>query len=275
MFLVDKNITKRVIQDNLISENFNQDNVNCVSYDLTVDKVILNNKNKKNSYVIKPNETVFVKTKEKINMPYDLVGIVTEKNSRMRQGLKIDAPRYQPGHSTFIFLRVQNISNQLISIEENTKIAQIMFGVLTEEPDITYDKQINASYNDEQEYVGFGNYESEYSKQIIDVDDTIEKAKEDIDSMSHKIYSNVLALMGIIVAIFSLITINYNAATKAVFDFKFVIAMNLSLAFCIVLMMGLIFIFLNTKKHKALWIIYLIVFILLALAVISFCVFLF
>lgn len=275
MILVDKNIIARIEQDNLIAENYNPNNVNCVSYDLTVDKILTNDKDKKISYMIKPNETVFVKTKEKINMPYDLIGIVTEKNSRMRQGLKVDAPRYQPGHSTFIFLRVQNISNQIISIEENYKIAQIMFETLFEEPNITYNNQANSSFNDEQEYVGFGNYEAEYSNQIKDVDETIEKAKEDIDTMSHKIYSNVLALMGIVVAIFSLITINYNAATQPNLNFKFIVAMNLSLAFCIVLMMGLIFIFLNTKRHKPLWIIYLIVFILLAVAVVLFCIFMF
>lgn len=274
MILVDKNIKERVEKDKLIAVNYNENNVNCVSYDLSVDKILIKDKSS-NSYYIKPNETVFVKTKEKINMPYDLIGIVTEKNSRMRQGLKVDAPRYQPGHSTFVFLRVQNISNQIISIEENTKIAQIMFENLCEEPSVTYDRQINASFNDEQEYVGFGNYDVEYSKQIKDVDKTIEKAKEDIDTMSHKIYSNVLALMGIIVAIFSLITINYNAATQSDLNFKFIVAMNLSLAFCIVLMMGLIFIFLNTKRNKSLWIIYLIVFILLAIAVVSFCLFMF
>lgn len=275
MILVDKNIKERVRQDNLIEDNYNESNVNCVSYDLTVDKIITEDKSKKSSYMINPNETVFVKTKEKINMPYDLLGIVTEKNSRMRQGLKVDAPRYQPGHSTFIFLRVQNISNRIILIEENTKIAQIMFETLFDEPVITYDKQNNASFNDEEEYVGFGNYDTEYSKQIRSVDKTIEDAKEDIDTMSHRIYSNVLALMGIIVAIFSLITINYNATTQTQIDFKFIIAMNLSLAFCIVLMMGLIFIFLNSKKHKFLWITYLVIFILLAIAVVTFCLLMF
>lgn len=275
MILVDKNIIERVRQDKLIEDNYNENNVNCVSYDLTVDKIITEDKSKKISYMINPNETVFVKTKEKINMPYDLLGIVTEKNSRMRQGLKVDAPRYQPGHSTFIFLRVQNISNQIILIEENTKIAQIMFETLSEEPVITYDRQNNASFNDEEEYVGFGNYYTEYSKQIKSVDKTIEDAKEDIDTMSHRIYSNVLALMGIIVAIFSLITINYNASMQTQINFKFIIAMNLSLAFCIVLMMGLIFIFLNSKKHKFLWITYLVIFILLAVAVVTFCLLMF
>lgn len=275
MILVDKNIRKKVEQENLISENYNENNLNCVSYDLTVDKILAKNSKGIDNYNLKPNETIFVKTKEKINMPYNLIGIVSEKNSRMRQGLRVDAPRYHPGHSTFIFLRVQNISGNIISIERNTKIAQIMFETLSEEPDITYDKQQNASFNNEQEYVGFGNYETEYSKQIKDVDKTIKEAKEDIDTMSHKIYSNVLALMGIIVAIFSLITINYNAATQPCIDFKFLIAMNLSLAFCIVLMMGLIFIFLNTKKNKTLWIIYLVIFILLAVSVIAFCLFMF
>lgn len=276
MILVDKNIKARIEQDGLITNYYDKNNINCVSYDLTIDIILQKEENTKKGnpckkYDLQPSETILVKTKEKLNMPDDLVGIVSEKNSRMRQGLRVDAPKYQPGHSTFMFLRVQNISNSIITIESDTKIAQIMFETLTEIPNVTYNGQLDASFNEEQNYRGFGNYNEEYSKQIKSIDKTIEQAKEDIDSLSHRIYSNVLALMGIIVAIFSLITINYNTSLQTDMDFKFLIAMNLSLSFCIVLLMGLIFLFLNIRKHKTLWIAYLVVFILLTIAVISFC----
>ena len=46
-------------------------------------------------------------------MPLNVLGRVAEKNSRMRQGLQVDGPHYQPGHITYVFMRVRNISNLL------------------------------------------------------------------------------------------------------------------------------------------------------------------
>lgn len=271
MILVDKDIRKRISQDKLIVDDYaDGELLNCVSYDLTVSKIICNKESQAVNYQLQPGEFIFVKTEQKLNMPYDLLGVVTEKNSRMRQGLKVDAPRYHPGHSTYMFLRVQNISNDMINISKGMKIAQIMFETLSDKPDVPYNFQEKSSFNDEDEYRGCGNYSEEYSREVKSLDASIKKAQEDIESVSHRIYSNVLALMGIIVAVFSLITINYNAATQQALNFKFLIAMNLSLGFCIVLLMGLIFLFINTKKNKALWIVYLSVFILLAISVVVF-----
>lgn len=274
MVLVDKEIRQRLKDDLPLIENVDNSLINCVSCDLTV-KNVVNKKMNDNKYELLPGCVVFIETNESLNMHNDLLGIVTEKNSRMRQGLKVDAPRYHPGHSTHIFLRVQNISDKAITISKNSKIAQIMFEKLSDIPDIPYNNQNDSSYNQETEYIGFGKYENEYSGQIRDLDETIHQAKEDIDTASHRIYSNVLALMGIIVAVFSLITINYNSATQQDISLKFLIAMNLSLGFCIVLLMGLIFLFINTKKHKSLWIIYLIVLLLLAVAIVVFSLFAF
>lgn len=274
MILVDKEIRQRLIADPPLIENINENLINCVSCDLTVKRVV-DSKTKDGGFELLPGCVVFVETNESLNMPKDLLGIVTEKNSRMRQGLKVDAPRYHPGHTTHIFLRVQNISDKAITISKNSKIAQIMFERLSDIPEVPYNSQKDSSYNQETEYIGFGKYENEYNSQIRDLDETIHQAKEDIDTASHRIYSNVLALMGIIVAVFSLITINYNSATQQDISLKFLIAMNLSLGFCIVLLMGLIFLFINTKKNKSLWIIYLIVLLLLAVAVVVFSLFAF
>lgn len=63
--------------------------------------------------------------------------------------------------------------------------------------------------------------------------------------MSTRIYGNVLTLMGIVVAIFSLLSINYQAFTHADLDSRYIIAMNLSLTFCIAVMLGLILFLVN------------------------------
>ena len=66
------------------------------------------------------------------------------------------------------------------------------------------------------QYVRFGKYETEYNKHIKSYED----AKEDIENISSRIYGNVLTLMGIIVAIFSLLTVNYQAFSNADLNLK-------------------------------------------------------
>lgn len=78
----------------------------------------------------------------------------------------------------------------------------------------------------------------------------LRKRKNDLENVSQTIYANVLTIMGIIVAIFSVITINFQAFTNADINFKYIITMNLTLALCIVLMMGGILIFVNKAKSK-------------------------
>ena len=56
--------------------------------------------------------------------------------------------------------------------------------------------------------------------------------------------------MGILVAIFSLLTINYQAFNQSAMDFQYILVMNLTLALCIVVMMGVILIFVNKAKNK-------------------------
>ena len=110
----------------------------------------------------------------------------------------MDAPFYQPGHVTYVFLRVQNLSSSIIELSRGSKIAQIMFEQLTSEPDVPYDKQVNASFQDEVNYVGLGNYKEEYERQTKR---RIDEAKNDIEAMSQRIYGNVLTIMGILVAL--------------------------------------------------------------------------
>lgn len=74
--------------------------------------------------------------------------------------------------------------------------------------------------------------------------------------------------MGIIVAIFSLLTINFQAFANAAIDFKYIISMNLTLALCIVLMMGIILIFINKAKSKGFLFVYGAVLVVLAIATI-------
>jgi deoxycytidine triphosphate deaminase len=163
MILVDKNIKELVNENKLIVSNYNEDNLGCVSYDLTLDKIILENEELE-EYELNSKEFVIVKTLEELEIPSNLVGKISEKNSLMRTGLKVDGPIYQPGHKTYCFLRVFNLSNQKIKLSKSLKIAQIFFEQLTEIPEKTYNQIEKSSFNNENKYLGYGNYTEEYKK---------------------------------------------------------------------------------------------------------------
>jgi len=134
-----------------------------------------------------------------------------------------------------------------VIIRSKRSAAQIIFEQLTEEPKTPYSAQKGASFQDEVVYKGLGNYKEDYEKQTWK---KLERTKEDIEGVSQRIYANVLTIMGVFVAIFSLLTINYYAFSEAKIDFRYIWVMNFTLMLCIVIMLGLIFIFINKAGNK-------------------------
>ena len=169
MILVDKDIKTRIQErkELIDPKDYKESNLNGVSYDLTIDVIYDKDEQSHSIYELKPGETVFVKTEERLIIPHDILGRIAEKHSRMRQGLVVAEPYYQPGHNTYAFLRVENISENIIKLEKGTKIAQVMFEQLSDIPDMPYDKQPGASFQNEEKYRGLGNYKEEYEKQAI------------------------------------------------------------------------------------------------------------
>ena len=119
MILVDKDIKSR--QSEIFCDGcYKESCVNAVSYDLHILGIVAQDE-LADSYVLHPNEVIFVKMEEKIHMPKDLMGRIGEKNSRIRQGLWVSGPHYFPGHETYIYLRVQNITSDtdIVRVEHN------------------------------------------------------------------------------------------------------------------------------------------------------------
>lgn len=265
MILVDKEIRRRINNDELIITGYNDQNLNGVSYDLTIESIYDTESKGHDSYELAPGETVFVKTQEKLRIPNDILGRIAEKNSRMRQGLRVEGPHYQPGHETYAYLRIQNISVNYIDLNRGMKIAQIIFEELSDAPEKPYSEQESKSFQNEESYRGLGNYEEEYNKQMHK---KLDKEKESIEDISHRIYANVLTLMGVMVAIFAMLTINYQAFVNANLTTSYIVVMNLTMALCIVVMMGIILIFVNKAKNKKFLIAYIAALVVLAIAVI-------
>lgn len=152
MIIVDKEIRELVNNNNLIN-NFNVDRLSSISYDVVIDKFILDTEEvDMEEYLLPASEYIYVKTKESLNMTKDLCCKIIEKNSLMRNGLKVDGPLYQPGHKTNIFLRVKNINKKDILLKRDMEIAQLVFLKLNDVPDKTYDKQVSARYNEEDSF---------------------------------------------------------------------------------------------------------------------------
>ena len=254
MFIVDRDIKHLCQQHELIAEKYNEQNVGSISYDLTLqDVIVLEEDNETyNSYELKPNQTVFVSTLEVLKIPDNYVGIVTEKNSVMRQGLMVSTPYCQPGHRTKAYLRVTNISSNIITISSGKIIAQILFDKLSGTPECPYSQNQTASYNNELEFIGFGNYESTYEKEIK----KIKKAENDLDAKANGIYANVMVFMGIIAAIFTLVTVNFEAFSSQNFSMINVLSLNLSLAFTILVFSGIALFIMGKKKSIVFYVIF-------------------
>ena len=105
-------------------------------------------------------------------------------------------------------------------------------------------------------------YSKEYKKHIK----KIEKIKQNLDEKETQIYANVLTLMGIISAVFSLITINFEAFANANIDLKFILTFNLSLIFAISVFFGLLYIITNKRKGGSFCFLYVIILILIVVA---------
>ena len=165
IILVDKDIKQYIEKEQLIISGYQEENVNCISYDLTLGYILDEEHSQHKEYELHPGETVFICTKEKLSIPDNIMGRIAEKNSRMRQGLIVEGPHYHPGHVTYAFLRVQNISTNIICLKQGMLIAQIIFEQLTQVPEVPYREKKDASFVDEIEYRGLGNYQKEYEKQ--------------------------------------------------------------------------------------------------------------
>ena len=89
-------------------------------------------------------------TTEIIHLLGTLVARVMLRNSRIRQGLSLDAPLYCSGHSTRVFFRVKNIGQGVIALDCSRSIAQLVFERVEGEAEHSY----NGAFADEFDYRG-------------------------------------------------------------------------------------------------------------------------
>ena len=243
MILVDKDIIER--HQEIFSKYYNKTNVKPISYDIHIKEIITDNGNQE-EYDLQPQQAVMVRCAEEISVPTDLLIRVENKNSLIRKGITVVSPVYNPGHKTPIYIRVENISPEVFRLTKDLSIAQLIFEQLSSVPDVPYNKQPDASFNDEWKYRGLSKYKDYYEERTSRVN----KAKKELEDKESSIYTNILTMMGIFVSIFSLITVNFQQLNKKNLTANFILKMNLSLGIIITLFIGLIMVFLRRREDK-------------------------
>ncbi|MGL5709562.1 MAG: dCTP deaminase domain-containing protein [Cetobacterium sp.] len=223
-------------EKNVIVDGFNENLLGPISHDLTIEKILISVKEQVKSYEIQPQKTIYIECGQTIKLPNDLIGLVHGKNSRIRQGLEVTSPIYQPGHHTKLFIRLTNFSSDIIYLKEGDKIAQISFLELNGDPEEEYKGEFENEFN----YIGLVKYDGEYLSRRID--DKIEK----IEDIERKIYSGVATIVTVLIALFGF----FNVGLKVQGDTKIAevfFLMSLSLIGLTTLLFGVIGMFFSKR----------------------------
>lgn len=168
--LVDGEIIK--IGEKLISP-FKEENVQAVGYDLTSHVYWTADGVELDHIELGPMQSVFVQCKETIALPDNMTAQVFLRNSRIRQGLLLTAPLYQPGHKTPVYFRVTNVGGHVVPLKSGDGLAILIFEALG----ASVDRPYQGTFQNEGKYRGMGDYAELYASQG-DVREGAEKTED-------------------------------------------------------------------------------------------------
>ena len=238
--LADKDIAL-LIEDGTL-RNADPTRIGPVSYDLRNYEFYRDNETS-DSVTLLPGDSTFVGAVESIVLPVDIAAEIRLKNSRIRQGLTLDAPLYFPGHSTRLFFRVTNMTADEITLENRHDIAQVVFIRLATPVDSPY----AGAFDREFSFTGLGTYKDVYGSEVRE----IKRETENLANMEQRIYGNVVAIMGVFIAVFSLANLDLSWLSQHV-EIQSLIILNLSIIGGMAALIGLIGSLLGTRGRSIL-----------------------
>ena len=165
--LVDIEI--KTLAESGLLENYVSQNIKSIGYDLRTKDFYDLDKNHMFECSLLPNETIFIGCIENINLPADIAARIILRNSRIRQGLQIEAPIYYPGHKTQVYFRVTNISKSMINLTLKDEIASITFEKLGKKPHDTY----SGTFQEEITFKGMADYSEKLEAGMKSMPDNI------------------------------------------------------------------------------------------------------
>lgn len=250
MILVDTDIREMIKNgilhcENELSQGEMFESVQAISYDLHTASFTRSKEVNSETCNLAPGESVFVVCKEVVRMPQNLAGRIILRNSRIRQGLSLDAPVYQPGHLSRVFFRITNVSNSAMALTKDSSFASIMFERLTNVPEKTY----GGTFQNELIFKDLADYHSEYSKEIDQIDEKVDVIKH----LERNIYTNIITLMSIFIALFSIINVNIDLAFAENIERTRLIITNLVTIGSIAFLVSLAQLSLAHKEKRAVW----------------------
>lgn len=259
MIMVDTNILQLIDDKVLYSNDMKiedmKDSVGAISYDLHTLSYTNNEIVSSDSCKLLPGESVFVACKEIINLPNDVAARIVLRNSRIRQGFTLDAPFYQPGHHTRVFYRITNISKCALDLSPDSCFAQIQFEKLKIAPNKPY----SGTFQGEMGYSDMGEYTSKYKKEMSRIDEKMDEIKH----LERNIYANIITLMSIFIALFSIININVDLAFAADVERSRLLTSNLITIGSIAFLVSLTQLCFSKKEKRGIWVAILVIAILI------------
>lgn len=250
MMMVDTDILQlidnNVLYGHDISEDEMRNAVGAISYDLHTLNYTNNETVASDSCKLLPGESVFVACKEIVNLPGDISASIILRNSRIRQGFMLDAPVYQPGHHTRVFYRITNVSKCALDLRPDSDFASIQFEKLDHAPSKPY----NGAFQGEMGYSDMGKYTSQYKKEMSRLDEKMDEIKH----LERNIYTNIITLMSIFIALFSIININVDLAFAPTVERSRLLISNLVTIGSIAFLVSLIQLCFARKGKRGIWI---------------------
>ena len=240
MLLVDKDI-RELIKSNILA-NADEKQIGSISYDLRTEYFVQQDGDFLNEFTLSPNESVFVACQEIIHMPKDMVGHIALRNSRIREGLMLDAPVYQPGHETRIFFRITNVTEKALQLNKNAEFASILFERLEGAPEMPY----SGAFQKELDFRNLGSYQKAYKAELSEV----EEKTQNLHHIERNIYGNVITLMTVFIALFSLINVNIDLAYAETIEVTRLLVFNLTTIGSIAFLVSVVRLITSSSKDK-------------------------
>lgn len=245
MLLTDHDI-KKMAQEKKLLKNYTPQNIKTVCYDLRSEYFCTSKEDKKITCKLEPGESIFVQCKEGIELPENMVARVHLRNSRIRQGLSLDAPIYYPGHKTIVYFRMTNVSNSIIRFHTNDEIASITFEQLESTPDETY----TGTFQNEIDFDGMANYTNVFQANMEEIDEK----RDDIKHIERNIYANVITIITIFIGLFTLVNVNVSFISDPEITTRIFVIFNLTTIGSLSFLAALLRSFFDHRNTKVLWI---------------------
>ncbi len=232
---------------------FDQEKVTNIAYDLSTELFCFDGKGA-TACDLAPGACVFVQAREALKLPNNMYAQLVLRNRRIRQGLQLTAPVYQPGHHTKIFFRLMNVSTGVLHLTTEDEFASLMLYEL----DGNVKKPYDGKFQSEFDFRDLGSYAPELAGEITELAHKV----EDVRAIEKNIYGNVLAMMAVFVAVFSLINVNVSLVSKMV-DMGTLLTLNLTTVGSIAALIGALRTCLPGKKQgSTVWIVCLVAYVL-------------